>query len=293
MSKQEILSVKDLSLVLHQGKGSVPLVNHISFTIQSNRIMGLIGESGCGKSLTCLSIMGILPKEIRVEDGNIWVLGKPLSEMRPDERAAIRGRTAAMILQNPMSCFDSVFKIRNHFLETMLSHGEKNKNNILESSRKALIEVGFENPDEILDLYPFQMSGGMLQRIMVALALMMRVSLLIADEPTTDLDVVSQERILALLERMRKQYGMSILLVTHDLSVIARLADDVVVMKDGWIVEAGSIYTIFEKSRHPYTKSLLEAHFSLYGTRLRKMIENNAQIPGKQIKGDLYECVGT
>jgi nickel transport system ATP-binding protein len=177
-----------------------------------------------------------------------------------------------MILQNPMSCFDSVFKIRHHFRETLASHGSDGREQSLQAARQALAAVGFDSPDDILDLYPFQMSGGMLQRVMVALALMMNVSLLIADEPTTDLDVVSQARILTLLAGMRRDHGMSILLVTHDLSVIARSADDVAVMKDGVIVESGPVRTIFEHGRHAYTQALLKAHQSLYGPRLTELL---------------------
>ena len=297
MSSRDLLSVKDVSLVLRHKKQSIRLVDRINFSLQPNRVMGLIGESGCGKSLTCLGIMGLLPKNIQIEGGEILVNGRCVADMGPSEKNAFRGKTAAMILQNPMSCFDSVFKIRHHFFETLASHGEKSSKKMLESSRTALLDVGFDNPDEILDLYPFQMSGGMLQRIMVALALMMKVSLLIADEPTTDLDVVSQAGILDLLARMRDRHGMAILLVTHDLSVVARLADDLTVMKGGAVVESGPIRTIFEAARHPYTQSLLKAHLSMYGDSLQHALNMtvpadapNPEEPTRQ--GEVHECVG-
>lgn len=277
MSSETILSVQKVSLVLYEGNQSTRLVEEISFSLRPHRVMGLIGESGCGKSLTCLAIMGLLPKNIHIEGGKIRVNGREFSEMSPSEKCDFRGKRAAMILQNPMSCFDSVFKIRHHFFETLLSHGEKNPAKLLESSRHALLEVGFEDPDAILDLYPFQMSGGMLQRIMVALAVMMKVSLLIADEPTTDLDVVSQAKILDLLERMRDRHGMAILLVTHDLSVAARMADDLTVMKGGRVVEEGPISDLFHDSRHPYTQALLGAHFAMYGDRLQQLLSLTGQ----------------
>ena len=271
MTNQEILAVRDLSLELRTGPRQ-QLVKGVSFTLKRQKVLGLVGQSGCGKSLTCLAVMGLLPPVVRQVSGEILVDGLKFRDMPPGEVRSLRGKKAAMILQNPMSCFDSVFTIKHHFRETLASHGLGDRAQAVEAARQALVEVGFDNPDEILGLYPFQMSGGMLQRVMVALALMMKVSLLIADEPTTDLDVVSQARILNLLAAMRRDHGMSILLVTHDLSVIARSADDVAVMKDGAIVESGPVETIFNHGRHPYTQALLKAHWSLYGTRLTELL---------------------
>ncbi len=267
-----VLSVNNLSLSLNSGEEKTKLVKKISFSIQPQQIMGLIGESGCGKSLTCLAVMGLLPKNITQVGGEITVGQDVLSNLTQSEIRSLRGSKVAMILQNPMSCFDSVFKIKHHFKETLASKKNGDQKKFMDISRAALIEVGFENPDEILDLYPFQMSGGMLQRVMVSLALVMNASLLIADEPTTDLDVVSQARILDLLARMRRRHGISILLITHDLSVIARLADHVSVMTKGSIVESADVETIFNQPVHDYTKALLNAHFSLYGPKLTRLL---------------------
>jgi nickel transport system ATP-binding protein len=275
MTAPPVLDVKNLVLTLSGADPGQSLVSGLSLLIPPRKIMGLIGQSGCGKSLTCLSIMGLLPKNIRRIDGDIHVAGRCLNDMPQSQWRSLRGRKMAMILQNPMSCFDPVFTIRRHFKETLASHTQRNLDYLsdyISEARTAISEVGFDSPDEILDLYPFQMSGGMLQRIMVALALMMNVSLLIADEPTTDLDVVSQAHILDLLEHLRNTHGMSILLVTHDLSVIARLADHVTVMNEGMAVETGTVKKIFTDSRHPYTRSLLQAHFSLYGPRLGRIL---------------------
>jgi nickel transport system ATP-binding protein len=170
-----------------------------------------------------------------------------------------------MILQNPMSCFDPIATIRSHFIETLSSHGLGDSDRVMRQAEESLTEVGFPNPHEILGLYPFQMSGGMLQRVMIALALSLRAPLLIADEPTTDLDVMSQARILDLLRTLRDRHEMGILLVTHDLGVVARLADAVAVMEEGEIVETGSATQIFSEPLHPFTKMLLKAHFGLYG----------------------------
>lgn len=268
MTASELLTVKNLSLALK--KGQRPLVENLSFTLAENRVLGLIGESGSGKSLTCLAVMGLLPAIIRQTGGDILFRGKSLKNLPEPRMRAMRGKTMAMILQNPMSCFDAVFTIRHHFMETLLSHESLGKKTLDRRMGDALTAVGFDRPDRILDLYPFQMSGGMLQRVMVALVLLMKVPLLIADEPTTDLDVVSQTRILDVLENISAEYNMAILLVTHDLGVIARLSDEVAVMKKGKIVDYGHVDALFQSqgNRHPYTQALMKAHFSLYDRQL-------------------------
>ncbi|NJL59343.1 MAG: ABC transporter ATP-binding protein [Desulfobacteraceae bacterium] len=229
----ELLNVDNLTLSIRTTAGTEHrLVENVSFTLREKRIMGLIGESGCGKSLTCLAIMGLLPGAIRQTGGEIRFQGQSFAGLPASRIRSVRGKKLAMILQNPMSCFDAVFTDPSSFSGTLASH-EHLTDDPIHRIRDALTEVGFDKPDEILNLYPFQMSGGMLQRVMVAIALLMRVSLLIADEPTTDLDVVSQSNILNLLKKICDSHGMTILLVTHDLGVIARLADDVAVMRQG------------------------------------------------------------
>lgn len=280
MDPHPLLSVTGLTLILNADGGKRPLVNDINFSLPKSSIIGLIGASGCGKSLTCLAIMGLLPMGI-VRRKGIIRLGQTEIQGLPKTRLrALRGAKLAMILQNPMSCFDPVFTIKHHFRETFYSHGRRTET-FATGIQGALNEVGFKDPDRILSLYPFQMSGGMLQRVMVALALMMKVELLIADEPTTDLDVVTQMRILNLLSEMRHQHGMSILLVTHDLSVVARMADRVMVMQKGEIVENGKVADIFDDPRHPYTRSLLKAHFSLYDQRLNQLLDRRRKMKKK------------
>lgn len=266
MGERELLIVENLTLARTTTSGETPLVDNVSFSLETERVMGLIGESGSGKSLTCLAIMGLLPFSVRMTAGTIRLDGMTLADL-PDKRMrALRGKTMAMVLQNPMSCLDAVFTIRHHFTETLSAHETLKRKERERRALAALTEVGFENPGDILDLYPFQMSGGMLQRVMVALALVARAKLLIADEPTTDLDVVSQTRILDLLERIHRTHGMSILLVTHDLGVIARLSDEVAVMENGRIVDYGETQSLFTDHRTTgYTGALMEAHYSLYG----------------------------
>ena len=272
MPTHPVLSVNNLTLALKTRHQKICLVNDISFQVPHQKIMGLIGASGCGKSLSCLAIMGLLPPHIRQINGQVLLAGQNLGDLKTAEQRAVRGKKVAMVLQNPMSCFDAIFTIRHHFQETLRAHGNYDSNSIEQAAMESLAEVGFDAPKSILDLYPFQMSGGMLQRVMLALAVMMDISLLIADEPTTDLDVVSQARVLDLLLEIRDKHGLSLLLVTHDLSVIAKMADSVAIMKSGAIVESGPVDAIFNAAEHPYTQSLLAAHAGLYGEKLRRLL---------------------
>jgi len=267
MASEPLLETKELKVVLRNGRSTVKLVDGLSFSVHSGKVLGLVGESGCGKSLTCLAILNLLPRGVVREAGEIRLKGEWM-ECVPDARwRGFRGKYMAVILQNPMSAFDPVFTIGKHFMETIAAHCGAGDRNSFSLAEDVLREVGFSDPVSILRLYPFQMSGGMLQRVMIALALVHEAPLLIADEPTTDLDVVSQSRILDLLDRLRRDRGMGILLVTHDLSVVARMADHVAVMRDGKLVESASAGTVFERPTHPYTRALLDAHFRLHRGR--------------------------
>ena len=266
-----VLEINGLKVMLtaKNGPDKTPLVNDVSLTVSQGQVTGLIGESGSGKSLTCLSVMNLLPPAMNHQGGKIMLAGSPLGETSESQWRCFRGRRAAMILQNPMSCFDPVFTIGHHIKETLSAHG-LNWRNSKAKIRSTLAELGFDHPDEILSAYPFQLSGGMLQRIMVSLALLLEAQLLIADEPTTDLDVIVQARILDIIDRLRREKNVGVLLVTHDLSVIARLADQVSVMQKGAIVESGPVADIFYRPHASYTKALLTAHFSLYGRNIRQ-----------------------
>ncbi len=257
-----------------------PLVGPVDLTVERGQVVCLVGPSGCGKSLTCMSLLGMLPDGVTRTAGSIRVNGQAVDWQAPEGHAAngppperlrlLRGREAAYVLQNPASCFDPVFTIGAHFQETLAAHqpaGSRNETrpDWRAAARAALYEVGFDDAEAILRHYPFQMSGGMLQRVMIALALVLDVPLLIADEPTTDLDLPSQARVLDLLDQVRRTRNMAILLVTHDLSVAARMADRMAVMRHGRVVEQGDVRTLFAAPRHPYTHALLAAHHRLYG----------------------------
>lgn len=241
-----------------------PMVSDVRLTVNRGQVTGLIGESGCGKSLTCLAVMDLLPPALRRSEGAIRLAGEMPDKASRSLPACFRGRRAAMVLQNPMSCFDAIFTVGRHIDETLAAHGLSPAGQ-RQRVRATLVDLGFERPDEILAAYPFQLSGGMLQRVMVSLALLLEAELLIADEPTTDLDVIVQARILDLIDQLRREKNVGVLLVTHDLSVIARLADQVAVMHGGRIVESGPVSDIFTAAAQPYTRDLLAAHFSLYG----------------------------
>lgn len=251
------LAVSGLRLGL-RGQGD-DLVGPLDFRVRRGRVLGLVGPSGCGKSLTCRALLGLLPPGVEPR-GGVFRLG---GEECPAPPATWRGRRLAVVFQNPAGCFDPVFTVASHFRETLAAHGQ-DPASCADKVHAGLREVGFDDPRAILDHYPFQLSGGMLQRAMIALALLLDPPFLLADEPTTDLDLVSQARVLDLLAGLCRTRNLGILLVTHDLSVVARLADDMAVMHQGRIVERGEVGEVFAAAAHPFSRSLLAAHRRLY-----------------------------
>lgn len=240
-----------------------PLVRSVSFEVRSGEVTCLVGESGSGKSLSCLSVPGLLPQGVRKTAGEVRWKGAVLDDMSPEARRQLRGSEMAMVLQNPMSCFDPIFSIGAHFEETLAAHGVTGGREMRQKAAATLAEVGLEEGEKLWKAYPFQLSGGMLQRVMLAMALLFDPKLLIADEATTDLDAVAQARVLDLIDDARKRRGMGVLLVTHDFGVVARLADEVMVMEEGVMVERGESAMLFEKPQHPCTKALVAAHENL------------------------------
>ncbi|MDB5370457.1 MAG: nikD [Roseomonas sp.] len=244
--------------------GARPLVRDVSLGLKRGRVLGLVGASGGGKSLTVLAMLGLLPAGVRQTAGQVRRDGRVLDDAG---RAALRGRVAGLVQQSPRACFNPILTIGQHFTETLAAAGLPRRA-IAAHAGGLLEEVGFGAPAPLLGAYPFQLSGGMLQRVMVALALARDPDFLLADEPTTDLDLVAQAQILALLERLVAGRGIGILLVTHDLSVVARLADEVAVMQDGRVVEQQGARGLFAAPRHPASRDLLRTHLALYGETL-------------------------
>ena len=231
------------------------LVHGVSLTIKRGRVLALVGGSGSGKSLTCAAALGILPPGVRQTAGTILADGKPVSP------CALRGSKIATIMQNPRSAFNPLRTMADHARETCRALGKAADDATLEA-------VGLENAPRVLKLYPFEMSGGMLQRMMIAMALLCDAPFIVADEPTTDLDAVAQARILDLLVNIMQNRGPGMLLVTHDMGVVARLADDVAVMDNGCIVEQGDVDSLFRAPQHSVTRGLVAAHLALYGLEL-------------------------
>ncbi|MGE4247866.1 MAG: ATP-binding cassette domain-containing protein [Parvibaculaceae bacterium] len=253
----KLLSIEGLRIAARRHASAIELVRGIDLTVAAGAVTALVGASGCGKSLTCLGLQDNLPPGVTRTGGRVAIDGRPKTG---DE---LRGRLVATVLQNPRSAFNPVMTMRAHAVETLKAagrHGADADARIL----AALDEVGLEEPERLQGLYPFQMSGGMLQRMMIALALLSEAPFLLADEPTTDLDLVLQARVLDLIGRLVEKHGLGVLLVTHDMGVVAYAADTVAVMEAGRIVERGTVADVFGGPRHPVAKALVAAHLSLY-----------------------------
>ncbi|MFH2202781.1 MAG: ABC transporter ATP-binding protein [Elusimicrobiota bacterium] len=258
---ENLLEVKDLRVRFDTEAGPVHVVRGIDFELAKGRTLGIVGESGSGKSVTSLAIMRLLPKPSGVvEGGEIFMGGEDISKIPAKEMTKIRGNRISMIFQEPMTALNPVHKVRDQLGESyILHHPQMKPPEIKAASIKLLEDVGIPDPTKRMEEYPHQLSGGMRQRVMIAIALACRPDILIADEPTTALDVTIQAQILTLMKRLQAEYGMSIIFITHDLGVIAEVCDEVVVMYAGRIVERAPIVELFKSPKHPYTKGLLES----------------------------------
>ncbi|MEZ4742989.1 MAG: ABC transporter ATP-binding protein [Bdellovibrionota bacterium] len=266
-----LLDVKGLRTGFSNEFGSVYAVDDVSFSVRSGKILGIVGESGCGKSVTSLSIMRLLPKPMGfIDAGEVLYKGIDLLKLPAEKMHEIRGHRIAMIFQEPMTALNPVHKVGRQIFETFRLHFPKmTKQEIYRETVELLAKVGIPAPEQRYHEFPHQLSGGMRQRIMIAIALACRPDILIADEPTTALDVTIQAQILHLLREIQQEMGMAIVFITHDLGVIAQLCDEVVVMYAGKIVEKGSVRQLFDNPLHPYTKGLLASNPAL--TSKRKM----------------------
>lgn len=257
---EEILKVEDLAVNFYLGKKTVPAVDGVGFSIAKGETLGLVGESGCGKSVTALSIMRLLPSPpARIERGKIWFRGENLLNKSDEEMRKIRGNKISMIFQEPMTSLNPVFTIGYQISEVIMQHQKVSKKEALEKAIEMLKVVKIPLPEKRIKQYPHQLSGGMRQRVMIAMALACNPELLIADEPTTALDVTVEAQILELINELKEKFGSSIIMITHDLGIVAEIADKVAVMYAGKIVEYADVYSIFTNPKHPYTQGLLEA----------------------------------
>lgn len=256
-----ILSVKNFSAGFLKDGNVYPAVDRISFDLKKGETLGIVGESGCGKSVTALSIMRLLPVPSgKYIEGEILFRDKNLLSMKPEEMRTIRGNSIAMIFQEPMTALNPVKKIGKQISEVFELHRKDLKRNAMERETLSLLEkVGIPDPRQRMNEYPHQLSGGMRQRIMIAIALTCKPDILIADEPTTALDVTIQAQILDLIKELQRESGMSVIFITHDLGVIAEICDDVVVMYAGRVAEKASVEKLFTGPAHPYTSGLLDS----------------------------------
>ncbi|OKP93533.1 ABC transporter ATP-binding protein [Paenibacillus sp. P46E] len=276
---KHLMNIEGLSTVFYTEEGKVAAVDHVSFQVREGETVCIVGESGCGKSVTAMSIMGLVEAPGgKVAGGKIDFAGEDLLGMDPNTLRAIRGNEIAMIFQEPMSSLNPVMKIGEQIMEPLMVHLKLNKKQARLRAIELITQVGIARPDQIADSYPHELSGGMLQRIMIAIAISCNPKLLIADEPTTALDVTIQAQILDMLREFKASGGMSILLITHDLGVVAEMADYVIVMYSGKVVEEGGVVELFNNPKHPYTKGLLKSK-PVVGQRLEELYSIPGQVP--------------
>ena len=254
-----LLSVQDLHTSFRTDAGEVSAVNGVSFNIDAGEMLGIVGESGSGKSVSAYSIMQILADNGNIKDGHIYYKGEDLTTWDEKQMRSFRGKCCSIIFQDPMTSLNPVFTVGNQICEAIKLHTEKKGDEIKARAIEMLKMVGINEPEKRMKQYPFELSGGMRQRVMIAMALACEPDILIADEPTTALDVTIQAQILDEIQRLQKQMGMAVVLVTHDLGVIAEMCDDIIVMYGGRVCERGTAEEIFYNPKHEYTKGLLRS----------------------------------
>ena len=256
---EKILDIQDEHLSFFTPAGEVKALNGVSFAMNQGDVLGIVGESGSGKSVTAYSIMGLTAYPGKLVGGSVWFNGHQIEKMKEKDFRKIRGNEVSIIFQDPMTSLNPVYTIGNQIVEVILLHTKKTKKEAWDRARELLELVGINEPDRRLKQYPHELSGGMRQRVMIAIALACEPKLLIADEPTTALDVTIQAQILELMQDLRKKLGMSIIMITHDLGVVASMCEKIAVMYAGHIVEYGTTDEIFYNPQHEYTKGLINS----------------------------------
>ena len=277
MTSAPLLEVEDLDVVLRTRSGSAKAIDGLSFSVAAGETLAIVGESGCGKSLTALSVLGLLPQpQVRIAGGAIRLLGRDLAPLSEREMQGVRGRDVAMIFQDPMNSLNPVRTVGAQLVEMLQAHERIGRSAAWQRAQRLLEQVSIPNAQARLHEYPHRLSGGMCQRVMIAMAIACQPRLLIADEPTTALDVTIQAQILALLSQLQRESGMGLVIITHDLGVVAEVADRVLVMYAGRKVEEAPVQSLFDAPRHPYTQGLLAATPSPLRARGSRL----ADIPG-------------
>lgn len=273
---QPILRVDGLNVELKIRNKQKKLVENVSFEVEPGQCLGILGESGSGKSMTVKAILGLLDRQFRIE-GQAWFEGKDLCRAGRDELRRLRGQKIGMVLQNPMTCFDPLYRIGSQMAETFAAHTDWDRAKIREISLEVLEKMRIHNPEEVLGQYPHQLSGGMLQRIMIGLALAMKPALLVADEPTTAIDAITQAEILKEFQRIKEESHTAMIFISHDLGAVSKIADEIVVMNGGKLVEQGDFEHILRHAKDPYTRMLAETRRSVM-ERYRLCLDNQEEL---------------
>lgn len=273
-----LIEVRDLKVYFHTDKGIVKSVNGVSFNINEGETIGIVGESGCGKSVTAMSLMKLLPTS-KIEGGEIIFQGKDILKMNENELMGIRGNEISMIFQEPMTSLNPAFTVGNQIIEGIMLHQDLSK----EEAKKKVIDmiklVEIPRAEEIYNSYPHKLSGGMRQRIMIAMALSCNPKLLIADEPTTALDVTIQAQVLDIMKNIKEKLNTSIMMITHDLGVVAEMCDKVIVMYAGKVIEVADVVELFKNPKHPYTIGLLKSKPILGENKEKRLYSIPGQVP--------------
>ncbi len=274
---EKLLEIKDERLSFFTPAGEVKALNGVSFSMEEGEVLGIVGESGSGKSVTAYSIMGLTAYPGKLVGGTVRFNGHEIEKMTEKEFRKIRGNEVSIIFQDPMTSLNPVYTIGNQIVEVILLHTNKTKKEAYERARELLELVGINEPSKRLKQYPHELSGGMRQRVMIAIALACEPKLLIADEPTTALDVTIQAQILELMQELRKKLGMSIIMITHDLGVVASMCEKIAVMYAGHIVEYGTADEIFYNPSHEYTKGLIKSIPKLNTEKIERLVPIEGQ----------------
>ena len=271
-----ILDVKNLHITFEQPKVSKQILEDVSFSVKAGKCLGILGESGSGKSMTTKAILGLLNRDFQISGSAIFE-GKDLLQMGDDDLRTLRGSAIGMILQNPMTCFDPLYKIGNQIYETFDAHGIYPRNQYKEEAIKILDKMRIHDPEGVLQKFPHQLSGGMLQRGMIGIAMSMNPRLLICDEPTTAIDSITQYEIIKEFQRIKAESNVGMLFITHDVSVISHIADEVIVLNKGKLVDHGSFSDILKDPKDPYTKLLIEKKLAVADHYKSVLAEGGAQ----------------
>lgn len=280
--QKKLLEIKNLHTYFKTSRGYIKASRGVSFTLEQGKTLGLVGESGSGKTVTAMSIVKLFEPNQSIHEGEIWFDGKKISDYTERQLRKIRGNDISIIFQEPMSSLNPVFKVKRQIMEVLRLHQNMTKKEAYEKTIQLLTDVGISNPKETADVYAFQLSGGMSQRVMIAMALACRPKLLIADEPTTALDVTIQLQILKLMNELKGDYNASIIFVTHDLGVIREMADDVAVMYAGAVVEESDVNVIFGEKptfSHPYTEALFKSIPKLTTSKSERLEAIEGSVP--------------